>query len=193
MNPWNIYLRWRHSRGYGVHSPFAYRFVTDVLQPGNYGYYAYHIADNMAASPKYDAWRYRKEIYFLIRLFIFLGVGRVMVSGLKSAALEIAAKSVGIPCVTTKLNLHPKDLLVVTSQCRGDENPYSSKRGIGDQIDCIGKAIKANVPIFSFSPDDKTREIMEKPQECGVLFNSPKRILLIPRPQMEYVSYTLNL
>ncbi len=32
--------RWRHSRGFGVHSPFAFRFITGTLrQP--YAYYAY--------------------------------------------------------------------------------------------------------------------------------------------------------
>lgn len=34
------YKRWRHGRGFGVHSPFAYTFITEVLrQP--YAYYAY--------------------------------------------------------------------------------------------------------------------------------------------------------
>lgn len=34
--------RWRHSRGFGIHSPFAFRFVTEVLcLPKEYGYYAY--------------------------------------------------------------------------------------------------------------------------------------------------------
>ena len=27
------YKRWRHGRGFGVHSPFAYRVVTDILHP----------------------------------------------------------------------------------------------------------------------------------------------------------------
>lgn len=38
-------LRWRSARGFGIHSPFAYRFVTQVLHPqGIYGWYAYRIA-----------------------------------------------------------------------------------------------------------------------------------------------------
>ncbi len=36
------YLRWRHGKGYGIHSPFAYRFITEVLRlPKLYGYYSY--------------------------------------------------------------------------------------------------------------------------------------------------------
>ena len=34
--------RLRHTRGFGVHSPFAYAFITSVLcPPRRYGYYAY--------------------------------------------------------------------------------------------------------------------------------------------------------
>lgn len=34
-------MRWRRSRGFGVHSPFAYEFITDVLNLRGYEYYAY--------------------------------------------------------------------------------------------------------------------------------------------------------
>ena len=34
------YRRWRHTRGFGIHSPYAYRLLTDSLRPGaRYGYY----------------------------------------------------------------------------------------------------------------------------------------------------------
>lgn len=36
----HIYSRWRHGRGFGIHSPFAYRFITEVLRQ-EMGYYAY--------------------------------------------------------------------------------------------------------------------------------------------------------
>ena len=31
---------WRHGRGFGIHSPFAFGFITEVLRQ-EYGYYAY--------------------------------------------------------------------------------------------------------------------------------------------------------
>jgi len=36
----HIFSRWRHGMGFGIHSPFAYRFVTEVLRQ-EMGYYAY--------------------------------------------------------------------------------------------------------------------------------------------------------
>lgn len=33
--------RYRRSKGFGVHSPFAFRFITDVLRERSCGYYAY--------------------------------------------------------------------------------------------------------------------------------------------------------
>lgn len=36
----DTYKRWRHTRGYGVHSPYGYRTVIRVLRPAKgYGYY----------------------------------------------------------------------------------------------------------------------------------------------------------
>lgn len=37
----SLYKRWRHTRGFGVHSPFAYRIVKEVVHPPRgYAYYA---------------------------------------------------------------------------------------------------------------------------------------------------------
>lgn len=36
------FRNWRHKRGFGIHSPFAFRFITEVLcLPSPYGYYSY--------------------------------------------------------------------------------------------------------------------------------------------------------
>lgn len=42
MGLMRMYKRWRHSRGYGVHTPSGYAFVREVVHPGRrYRYYAY--------------------------------------------------------------------------------------------------------------------------------------------------------
>ena len=40
MGIFDAYIRWRHTRGFGVHSPLAFRLVEDVLT-SKYEYYAY--------------------------------------------------------------------------------------------------------------------------------------------------------
>lgn len=44
--------RWLRTRGHGVHSPFAFAFIADVLResPRGYGYYAYPELNRLATS-----------------------------------------------------------------------------------------------------------------------------------------------
>lgn len=49
MNPFCSIRRWRCSRGYGVHSPFAFRFIRNVLQR-NGEYYSSAEIDRMPAA-----------------------------------------------------------------------------------------------------------------------------------------------
>ena len=178
MNPWKGYLRWRHTRGFGVHSPYSYRFVRDVLRPGRYGHYAYHKADHLALSPEYDAWHFRKDIYFLIRLFIFLETKRVIFSS-DDKTIEIACKSLGIPCVK-----------MVEEYRLGDLKILKGKQKMA--VPSLDNAVQSGVAILGINVEKEIRAELEKPIEKGLLLTSPTKILLIPRQEMEYVSYTIN-
>lgn len=36
-----FFTRWRHARGFGIHSPFAYRLIREAIRPARgYAYYA---------------------------------------------------------------------------------------------------------------------------------------------------------
>lgn len=60
--------RRRHSSGFGIHSPFAYRFITEVLcQPGEYGYYAYAVSGR------------DKRLRLLVRLLAFFNPASVRI------------------------------------------------------------------------------------------------------------------
>lgn len=64
-NPLVWLARFRHRKGYGVHSPFAFRFITDVIyeqQP----YYAYKELD--AQLPFSKRFRERRGLHLLLRL-----------------------------------------------------------------------------------------------------------------------------
>ncbi|MDE7153264.1 MAG: hypothetical protein K2O00_02315 [Muribaculaceae bacterium] len=76
--------RLRAGKGFGVHSPFAYAFIKDVLRlPDKYGYYAYHLIDSLYAtavdshSPVLPV-KYLKLIY---RIVVFYNSGNLRVIG----------------------------------------------------------------------------------------------------------------
>ena len=69
LRPFGIfegYRRWRHTRGYGVHSPFAFRLVTNVVHPGDYSWYGY--ADIDRTFPDTVDRKVRREARMLLRL-----------------------------------------------------------------------------------------------------------------------------
>ena len=64
-NPLVWLARFRHRKGYGVHSPFAFRFITDVIYECQ-AYYAYKELDK--ALPFSKRFRQRKGLHLLLRL-----------------------------------------------------------------------------------------------------------------------------
>lgn len=72
------FARRRHSRGFGIHSPFAYRFITEVLcLPHNYGYYAYALAGRDS------------NLRLLVRLLVFFSPASVTVDLGEGAAAVV--------------------------------------------------------------------------------------------------------
>ena len=64
-NPWIWLKRFRHRCGYGVHSPFAFRFITEVIYERS-AYYAYSELD--ATLTFGQRWRIRRLLHLLLRL-----------------------------------------------------------------------------------------------------------------------------
>lgn len=64
-NPLVWLARFRHRKGYGVHSPYAFRFITDVIYE-RHPYYAYRELDKLLPFPMH--FRQRKGLHLLLRL-----------------------------------------------------------------------------------------------------------------------------
>ncbi|MCH5235942.1 MAG: hypothetical protein J1E16_11675 [Muribaculaceae bacterium] len=177
------YLRWRHSKGYGVHSPYAYRFITEVLRPGNYGYYAYDHLTTLNRNFKEHRSSFFREARFLIRLAIFLHTKRIITYKHKYPEAQIVAKALGKVyfCCESGGNISFKegDLLILPP-------------GIAKGNEIVEKAIELNVPVFAINPSTEVRNLLEFPIKNGVLFTGVSKILLIPRQQMEYVAYYIS-
>lgn len=87
------YKRWRHARGFGIHSPSAYRLVREVLRPGSaYAYYAYEdIGRARRALPNLLS---QNELELIFRLLLHFRPASVCIpSGPSSATLEFVVKT----------------------------------------------------------------------------------------------------
>lgn len=80
------YKRWVHGHGFGVHSPFAYRLVTEVLYNGGaYGYYAYELIS--ASRKAYPTLLSDRELYLVYRILVELRPATVGVCQSPSAPM----------------------------------------------------------------------------------------------------------
>lgn len=74
MRWWHNLTRWRSNHGYGVHSPFAFRFITTVVRPGPYAYYAYPRLDAAAGKDRYQA-------RLLFRILCYFNAPHIIMAG----------------------------------------------------------------------------------------------------------------
>lgn len=182
MGLWKRYLRWRHSKGFGVHSPYAYRFVTTVLQPGPCIFYSFDEIDANLEPGEFHNYRFQKNVKFLIRVAAFLKTRRVVV--VKSTRLGgVWSKVMGLKYEAIKnpesFIFEPGDILLLDRQ-------YCSKT-------IMQLAIDSNVPILAIDASQEVLDFLDKPIERGLLLRDKKRALLIPRPEMAYVAYDIKL
>lgn len=80
MNIGERFRRWKRSRGYGVHSPLAYRLVSQVVRPPrDYSYYGEEILEMNSESEKTDTTTVA-QARLLLRLVAFIQPSYVWVS-----------------------------------------------------------------------------------------------------------------
>lgn len=182
------YLRWRHSKGFGVHSPYAYKFVTDVLRPGPYGYYSYRKVEELLTGTERDNRKFIGLIRFTIRLMVFLNGKRIVATPAASRLAEIVAKSLDLPW---------KVISLVSNSCKGDFEFEAGdiiiiENEIAD-VALLKMAIDNMAAIFAINPSADTRNILETPIPRGLLLKDPHKLILIPRREMNYISYDIKL
>lgn len=174
---WQTYLRWRHSRGYGVHSPYGFRFINEVMRPGDYAYYSYHELETLLLENQCCSSTNRRNGEFLIRLIRFLDTRRLVVRCSDPGFYKIVALASNIEF-----------------QNLSSENKISFKKGDlllteGEGEEQIGEAIGEGIPVYCINPGKLERELLESPIGNGLLIDWRKKKLLIPRQEMQYVSY----
>ncbi len=146
----------RHSRGFGIHSPFAYRFITEVLnQP--YAYYSY------AQLPEH-----RQQLLF--RIALHLGATRAAVYGDRGL---VRAVKLALPRVV--FAERKPDLVVLDAACASADEAATA----ADAIAAGADAVIFNSCKFNLSDRIRTNMIagMTFDNHCGTF-------IAVPRPSL---------
>lgn len=174
------YKRWRHTRGYGVHSPFAYRVVSRVIHPrGGYGYYGYErIEESLSGESTRTE---RREARMLLRLaadaairsaYVPAGTPQAYVSALLGAASSLRIthdRSEAAQCDIVAAVPAVFEVSALAGMLERTEPPIIVMRGYGEP-ECLA--------LFG-----ALRE--------GIMLYGPHNALLIPRAGVQKVKYTV--
>lgn len=176
------YKRLRHTRGHGVHSPFAYRTVKRVISPPRgYAWYGYRAIDE--ALEGNDPGRMRGEARMLLRLASELGVRKVYLP------------SPAPTCYRAALHTAFSGIQIISD---------SREAGTADLAVCIPSEIE--VPrIMEWAESERCPALVLRGysrEECewifgvlpeGVMFYGPRNTLIIPHAGMQKVSYSASI
>lgn len=176
------YKRWRHTRGYGVHSPFAYRMVKMVICPGmGYGWYG-DAAIDVAADTSED-FRRRKQARMLLRLACFMRTERVY--------LPVSNRS-GL--LTTALHCYDSRVRIEKKRCDLEECDMICTHG--DHLDketlCRLISRQGIVIVASDLPEGWPEEIFGS-LPAGLMFRGKRNMIAINRPEMQKLCYTISI
>lgn len=174
------YRRWRHTKGYGVHSPYAYRLVKLALHPARgYGYYGYDaIEETLPAGESYGQTK-RKDARLLLRLAATAGARRVVAETVPPVWLEVAAEAAGAEVAVVSDSEAPRsdDILLL----RGNGSCASAARWL-----------EANAIVMALDPGDRLRGVLASPRAEGLLFDGKRIIIASGRREMAFVRYDMR-
>lgn len=178
----DAYKRWRHTHGYGVHSPFAYTVVKGVVNPDrNYAWYAYEDIDNSISANSLPGSRSMART--LLRLAAFLDVHDAFLpnddrTSPFRCALKSANSSMHISSALSDLGKCPLVCSV------GDYVPLDRLKEI---INTPGRTIAVR-DIPESWPDELFDALDE-----GLMLRGKRNVLVFHRDGMQKLSYTVRL
>lgn len=176
------YKRWRHTRGFGVHSPFAFALLGAVIRPGrNYSYYGYLDIENalVSESPAHAC----RHARMLLRLASFLNVRSAFIPNDAGAAVFRAA----LLAANSHMKISAALADAVRCQLIVSTSDYVP-------LDILLDSVQRNNSVLALDnvPDGWTAQLFDAlPQ--GVMFYSPDALIVVNRPDMHKVSYSVSL
>lgn len=171
------YKRWRHTRGYGVHSPTAYTLVREVIsQP--YQFYGYAEIEAALAGHKHAA-RLERFCRLVLRLCNHLHPRTVFCSKTAPEAVRTAIRCAVPDAVISADPSTPADLYIDTARI------LSPAR--------IRRLLEADgIALLLLAIDDEADSIIRRNLLHGLLLRSARHALVLTRSSMPFVSYSVN-
>ncbi|MDE6340538.1 MAG: hypothetical protein K2K97_12280 [Muribaculaceae bacterium] len=174
--------RLRHSHGFGVHSPYGYRFVQSVISPSRqYAYYAEEYFEGLLAKERHRH-RIEKEARTLLRLSAFINPASAFMSGDAHKAFSFALRSVNSRILLTDKTSDIANCdLVATS---GDLIPLEDL--------CAYISEPGRTLVGKDLPSGWGGRLFGAMQE-GVCFEGKKNSIFISKPSVRKVRYLMNI
>lgn len=171
------YKRWRHTRGFGVHSPTAYTLVREVIrQP--YHFYGYAEIEGALAGHKH-ATRLERFCRLVLRLCNHLRPHTVFCSKTAPEAVRTAIRCAVPDAALTADPSAAADLYIDTAQ-------RLSAHRIAQILDRDG------VALLILAIADEADETIRRHLSHGLLLRTPRHALVLTRRSMPFVSYSVN-
>lgn len=162
------YKRLRHSRGFGIHSPSAYRMICEILRPSKlYGYYAYADLERFANMENTHS-----ELCLIYRIMVDLHPGTVISIGSKSVTETI--KKALPACYVSERIQNSCDLAVV------------GLKGVDLSVNCEWQS------IFLYNEGIGLADVFISKMTAGHVFLSHKHCLILNRADLPFQIFSLN-
>lgn len=173
------YLALRHSKGFGVHSPFAYDLVGMVISPGRYAYYGYSDIDGaLFGEPGRRQHTLGRRARLVLRFLVALRSGRLVAPG------EELWRSVARGAGT--------DFSALTSAGAGEWRDGDFVYAAGMPAPQIAAALAAGAAVMAPDPSPEVRKTLTEEVRRGVVFEGSEIIVAIPREEMAKVIYSMK-
>lgn len=173
------YKRWRHTRGYGVHSPFAFTLIERVVHPRGVRYYGYRDIDDACSASEHHV---AEQARFLLRLLSTLRIESVYLPPSAHPAFIIAAR-----CADHRMRVERDRELAGNCQLIGTRCEDISSEAL-----CRHLSTPGNVVCLDKTSHAVADRLFEGLSE-GLMFEGRDSLIIIARPHMQKVRYTVRI
>lgn len=180
------YRRWRHTRGYGVHSPFAYDMVKEVVRPERgYAFYGYEEIDNYLYNGKSDTRlpHVRRHARMLLRLASWLDIRTAYMPNDEPATPYYSA-----------LRSARSDMRITSAMADIDRCRLVASSGGFVSLELLQRLVAqpGRVLVLREPPEGWPRAIFEA-LPSGLMLYSRDAVIVVHRERMQKVAYSIKL